>query len=216
MRLAGFSSHGKSLMRLGIFGGTFDPPHIGHLILAEEARSQLDLARVLWVLTPNPPHKIGQAITALEDRLALLKAALADDPDFELSEVDLQRPPPHYAVDTMRLVGNQYPGAQLVYLMGSDSLADLPRWHRPQEFVLACDGIGVMPRPGKLADIDQLEALLPGIRQRVQLIDAPRLDISSSLLRQRMAAGLPFRYYLAPAVYQLIKERALYGVNSLV
>src|SRR4030042_4938152 len=102
-------------MRLGIFGGTFDPPHVGHLILADEARVQLGLERVLWVLTPNPPHKMDQAITPLVDRLDMLRAALGDALHFELSRVDIDRPPPHYAVDTVRLLRRHHPDDTLVY-----------------------------------------------------------------------------------------------------
>src|SRR5512134_3010613 len=104
-------------MRLGIFGGTFDPPHLGHLILAAEAQAQLGLERILWVLTPFPPHKTDQQVTSLGDRLDLLAAALDDDPAFELCRVDIDRPPPHYAVDTVGLLHAQYPQARLVYLM---------------------------------------------------------------------------------------------------
>lgn len=119
-------------MRLGIFGGTFDPPHIGHLILAAEALAQLELDRVLWVLTPNPPHKTRRSLTPVALRYELLRAAFEADPAFVISWVDLDRPPPHYAVDTMRLLRQDHPRDRLVYLMGSDSLDDLPLWHMAQ------------------------------------------------------------------------------------
>ena len=98
-------------MRLGIFGGTFDPPHVGHLILATEAQYQLRLERVLWVLTPCPPHKAGQSISSVDERFELLYASLEGNPDFELSRADLDRPPPHYAVDTVELLRKAYPAA---------------------------------------------------------------------------------------------------------
>ena len=107
-------------MRLGVFGGTFDPPHIGHLILAAEALDQLQLDKVLWLLTPFPPHKISQSITPLLQRLQMLQAALVDEPRFELSRLDIDRPPLHYAVDTLALLRQNVPSAQLVYLMGED------------------------------------------------------------------------------------------------
>jgi len=198
------------LTRLGIFGGTFDPPHLGHLILAAEAQAQLGLERVLWVLTPFPPHKTGQDVTPLADRLDLLAAALDDDPAFELCRVDIDRPPPHYAVDTVGLLRALYPQAHLVYLIGGDSLSDLPLWHRPADFILACDEIGVMLRPGHVMDLDVLEARLPGLRLRTRLIRAPLLEISSSDLRRKIAQGRPFRYYLPQPVYQLISDRLLY------
>jgi nicotinate-nucleotide adenylyltransferase len=197
-------------MRLGIFGGTFDPPHLGHLILASEAQAQLGLAQVLWVLTPFPPHKAGQDVTPLADRLDLLAAALEDDPAFELCRVDIDRPPPHFAVDTVNMLHAQYPQARLVYLIGGDSLSDLPTWHRPADFILACDEIGVMLRPGHAMDLDVLDARLPGLRQRARLIRAPLLEISSSDLRRRISQGRPYRYFLPPPVYQLIDTRHLY------
>ena len=197
-------------MRLGIFGGTFDPPHIGHLILAAEARLQLSLDRLLWVLTPCPPHKAGQPITPVADRWELLQLALNSDQDFELSRVDIDRQPPHFAVETVELLRRANPGAILVYLMGGDSLSDLPHWHQPQAFVLACDELGVMRRPSRQIDLASLEAVLPGLTARVRFIDAPLLEISSSRIRQKIAEGLPYRYYLPPPVYQRIQERNLY------
>lgn len=197
-------------MRLGVFGGTFDPPHLGHLILAAEAHAQLGLERVLWVLTPYPPHKAEQPITPLADRLDLLLAALDDDPIFELSRVDIDRPPPHYALDTMNLLRAQYPQAMLVYLMGGDSLVDLPLWHRPVDFVHACDEIGVMLRPGHAIDLDVMEARLPGLRRRTRLVRAPLLEISSSDVRSRIAQGRPYRYLLPDSVYRLVADRQLY------
>ena len=209
-------SHGKrgrrltDKMRLGIFGGTFDPPHVGHLILATEAQYRLKLERVLWVLTPYPPHKAGQSISPVDERFELLSASLAGNPDFELSRIDLDRSPPHYAVDTVELLHKTYPAAQLVYLMGGDSLGDLPNWHAPQAFVRACDEIGVMQRPGREYDLPDLEVRLPGLTERVRFIDAPLLEISSSQLRRRMAEGEACRYYFLPSVYELIQERGLY------
>jgi nicotinate-nucleotide adenylyltransferase len=197
-------------MRLGIFGGTFDPPHLGHLILAAEAHAQLGLERVLWVLTPVPPHKTDQQITPLADRLDLLSAALDGDPNFELCRVDIDRPPPHYAVDTVELLRTQNPQARLIYLMGGDSLSDLPLWHRPNDFIRACDEIGVMLRPGHAINLDILDARLPGLRARARLVHAPLLEISSSDLRRRVAQGKPFRYFLQEPVYQLILARRLY------
>ena len=197
-------------MRLGIFGGTFDPPHVGHLILAAEASAQLGLERVLWVLTPYPPHKVNQPITSLEDRLDLLMSALDDDPAFELSRVDIDRPAPHYAVDTLTLLREQYPQAVLVYLMGGDSLVDLPLWHRPGDFVHSCDEIGVMLRPGHAMNLDILEARLPGLRARARLVRAPLLEISSSDVRRRIAQGQPYRYLLPDSVYQMVNDRHLY------
>lgn len=198
------------MARLGVFGGTFDPPHLGHLILAGEALDQLGLDRLLWVVTPDPPHKQGRSITRLSDRLALVETAIADEPAFTLSRVEIDRPGPHYALDTVRLLHDRHPGDELVYLMGGDSLVDLPDWHRPRELVKACDALGVMRRPEEVIDLAELEGQLPGLTSKVRFIDAPLLEISSSDLRERAAAGRPIRYYLPSGVFDLIQRRGLY------
>jgi nicotinate-nucleotide adenylyltransferase len=197
-------------MRLGVFGGTFDPPHLGHLILAAEARSQLELDRLLWVLTPYPPHKQNQSVSSLEQRLALVEAALAPDITFDLSRVEIDRPGPHYAADTIELLKQEYPDADIYYLIGGDSLHDLPTWHEPQRFLGQIAGLGVMRRPGDYINPTVLERALPGIDHKLLMIHAPLMEISSSELRQRIASGKPFRYYLPPAVYDLIVERGYY------
>jgi nicotinate-nucleotide adenylyltransferase len=196
--------------RLGIFGGTFDPPHLAHLILAAEASYQLNLELVLWILTPYPPHKEGRPITPLRYRLEMIEAALASDPIFQLSRVDIDRSAPHYAVDTMNILKESYPQATLIYLMGGDSLRDLPLWKRPKEFLDACHGLGVIRRPGDLVDLPALETRLPGLSRKVQFVEAPLLEISATQIRQRVASGQPFRYFLPPAVYRIIQEHQLY------
>lgn len=198
------------ITRIGIFGGTFDPPHNGHLALAHAARQVLGLDSVLWVLTSQPPHKRGLPITPLADRLDMLQAAIANRPEFQLSRVDMQRPPPHYAVDTVRLLRQQFPDSVLIYLMGSDSLRDLPQWHTPQAFLDVCDALGVMRRPGATDHLDDLKNTLQGIRTKVQFVEAPLMDIASSTLRQRIAAGLPVHEYIPSAVGQIIRARQLY------
>jgi nicotinate-nucleotide adenylyltransferase len=196
--------------KLGVFGGTFDPPHLAHLILAAEAQSQLGLSQVLWVLTPNPPHKHGEQISPLAVRLQMLQAALLDAPNFELSRVDIDRPPPHFAVDTLHRLAEQHPQAELIYLMGGDSLGDLAGWYCPQDFVQACDGIAVLLRPGPAPDLAALEAVLPGLTSKVAFIHAPMMEISSSLIRQRVRAGRPVRYFLPPKVYNILVAEHLY------
>lgn len=199
-----------SPLRLGVFGGTFDPPHHAHRILASEALEQLKLARVLWVLTPNPPHKTDANITPLEHRLAMLQAALEGEDRFELSRVDIQRPPPHFALGTILALRRQYPQACLVFLMGGDSLHDLPKWHEPQAFLEACDELGVMRRASNNLDLEALEAALPGLKMKLRWIDTPLLEISASWVRQRVSAGNTYRYYVPEAVYQVIEANGLY------
>jgi nicotinate-nucleotide adenylyltransferase len=200
------------MQTIGIFGGTFDPPHLGHLILSAEAHFQFGLDRLLWVLTPDPPHKQGQAITPLKHRLAMVKLAIAGNPQFELSTVELNRSGPQYALETLNILAGQNPGSNLIYLMGGDSLRDLPTWHRPVEFVSACHLIGVMHRPGAAFDLPELEKILPGLTFKVRFAEAPLIDISACDIRKRVAEWRPFRYFLSPEVYTYISDHALYRV----
>lgn len=196
--------------RIGLFGGTFDPPHIGHLILAGEAASQFQLRRLLWVLTPDPPHKLDNPITPLEHRLPMLQSAIADNPLFELSRLELDRPGPHYTVDTVKLLAKQEANAEIYLLIGGDSLWELPTWCLPADLVAAVSKIGVMRRPGDFTDLSALEAKLPGITDKVHFIDALLQPVSSSELRRRIAAGEMYRYYLPPSVYEYIETHRLY------
>ncbi len=196
--------------RIGVFGGTFDPPHLGHLILASEARAQLRLDRLLWVLTSVPPHKLGQPISPVEDRLAMLRLSIADQPGFQVSLVDINRPGPHYTADTVRILARDNADATLVLLLGGDSLHDLTTWHEPARLVAESGEIGVMRRPGALIDLGTLEKELPGLTAKVRFVDAPLLDISSHDIRERVAEGLPFRFYVAKGVYDYILENGLY------
>ncbi len=199
-----------SRKRFGVFGGTFDPPHIGHLILATEACKELSFDRLLWVLTPIPPHKLDQSITSLEHRLGMLELAISDEPNFELSSIEVDRPGPHYTVDTMKLLANQYPSADLTLLIGGDSLRDLPTWHRPADLVSACHEIGVIRRPDDSVDLSAWEQKVPDTQTKVRFVDAPLLDISSRAIRRRIREKLPFRYYLTPSVYKYILKHNLY------
>jgi nicotinate-nucleotide adenylyltransferase len=195
---------------IGVFGGTFDPPHLGHLILAAEAYDQLGLDRLLWVLTPDPPHKQGQHISQAEVRLQLVHAAICDNPHFELSRIDLDRPGPHYAVDTVRLLSKDFPATEMIYLIGGDSLHDLPTWRLPLELVEEVDAFGVMRRPGDAVDLTHLEQALPGLSEKVRFVDAPLLEISASQIRQRIRTGRPFRYFLPQSVYEIVAGSSLY------
>jgi nicotinate-nucleotide adenylyltransferase len=145
-----------------------------------------------------------------EARFEMVRLATVEDPGFEISRVDIDRPGPHYAVDTMGILAQQFPGAELFYLIGGDSLHDLPTWHQPRQFLQACGGLGVMRRPGDSINLDALESVLPGVSTRVHFITTPLLEISSTDIRERIASGHPFRYYLTPAVYQYILKTKLY------
>lgn len=197
-------------MRIGIFGGTFDPPHIGHQILAGEALDQLKLDQVIWVLTPDSPHKKLQKITNLTDRLRMVELAIADNPGFILSRIDIDRQPPHYAVDTLQLLHDTAPNDEFFYVMGWDSLNDLPTWHNPADFVSLCQGIAVMLRQGEDLDISNVEAEIPGLGLKLHLLKTPTIEISGSDIRTRVKKGKQFRYFVPENVYQYILENHLY------
>lgn len=196
--------------RIGIFGGTFDPPHLGHLILSCEIYSQLKLNRLLWVLTPDPPHKQERTITPLVHRQRMVELAIEDNPNFELSLVEAERPGPHYSVETVQIIRERNPDTEIVYLMGGDSLRQLTTWHRPVDFVEACDEIGVMRRPEDAIDVASVDNAVAGLKSKLRFVDAPLLEIASREIRRRTREGLPCRYYLPSAVYAYIQEEGLY------
>jgi nicotinate-nucleotide adenylyltransferase len=197
-------------MRIGIFGGTFDPPHIGHQILAAEALEQLELDKVFWLPTPFPPHKKLEKITPLIHRLRMVELVVDGDPEFVLSKVDIERKPPHYAVDTMALLHNQAPDDDYFYLMGLDSLNDLLTWHRPTDFVDLCKGIGVMYRQGEVLETAKLEKEITGIGAKVYYLKTPIIEISASDIRFRAESGKQFRYFVPEKIYRYIVENQLY------
>ena len=197
--------------RIGIFGGTFDPPHLGHMILASEALYQLNLDKVLFMLSPDPPHKRNLEKSDIQDRLTMLQKMIAKDASLGITTVDIDRPGPHYTVDSMRLLHQAHPHATLVYLMGADSLQSLYKvWYKADEFVNLCDQIGVMKRPDTQLNTKGLEAHYPGITQKIRLIDAPLLEISSSEIRDRIQNGGHYRYYLDEAVYEYLNSNPVY------
>lgn len=195
---------------IGVFGGTFDPPHLGHLILADEGAAEMGLTRVLWVVTADPPHKPDRPISPAEARVEMVERAIGDDPVFELSHADLDRPPPHYAVDTLAWLREHGESGPFAYLMGSDSLVDLPTWHEPRRFVASCDWIGVLRRPGARVDWAPLDEQLPELRSKVQFFDAPFVGISGHEIRARVAADRPYRFLVLPRVAEVILQRGLY------
>ncbi|MCZ7545926.1 MAG: nicotinate-nucleotide adenylyltransferase [Anaerolineae bacterium] len=195
---------------MGIFGGTFDPPHLGHLVLAETCADALALAHVLWTPAADPPHKRDLAITLAAQRVAMVEAAIAGNPRFALSRVDLERPGPHYSVDMVRIVAAQYPpGTPLYFLIGGDSLRDLPTWHEPAR-LLECCWLAVMRRPGDNVDTGALEDQLPGLAARLRVIDAPLIEISGSEIRRRVRDGQSIRYRVPDRVAAYIAREGLY------
>lgn len=194
--------------RLGILGGTFDPPHNAHRTLAERALRQLPLARVLWVLTPDPPHK-DDRVTPYPLRLEMLQAAIKGNPLFELSEIEAERPGPHYMVDTLRIFHQRNPGMEYTLLLGGDSLRDMLRWHRPKQIIRLCT-LAVLRRPGTRVGMGRLEKFVPGISRRTVFIDAPPMEISSTNIRRLVKQGKDIAGQVPPAVEEIILRNGLY------
>ncbi len=195
--------------RIGILGGTFDPPHIGHLILAQHALDAIGLSQLLFVPAADPPHKQQEDKAPVEDRLAMLNCAIMDNPQFAISRIDIDRPGPHYSVDMVRLLQDDYPKAELFFVMGGDSLRDLPKWHHPHELIRLCN-IAVMRRPQSAISRDMHHDALPELAERLTIVDAPLIDISSTAIVARCAAGKSIRYLVPDAVLAYIKDHQLY------
>jgi nicotinate-nucleotide adenylyltransferase len=197
-------------MRLGVLGGTFDPIHFAHLAIAEEARTQLGLESVVFVPAGQPPHKPGRAISRARHRLAMLELALASNPHFITSRVDLERPGPCYTVDTLALLREEWgPEVELHLIVGADSLREMHTWYQPKR-IIDLARLVVAPRPGSPLDLPRLGKSLPGLSRRVRIIQAPLLEISGTDLRQRVREGRSIKYYLPDEVEAHILRHGLY------
>jgi len=197
-------------VRIGILGGTFDPPHIGHLILAEEAWALLELDRIYLVPAGDPPHKQGEPLSAAYHRRRMVELAIADNAHFLLSTVDIDRPGPHYTIDMMRLLRDAHPsGTELYFLMGLDSLVDLPGWHQADRLIANCQLVA-LSRYGFAVDWEKLEAELPGVSERVVQLPMLELEVSSNVIQERVREGHPIRYQVLRAVEAYIREHGLY------
>jgi nicotinate-nucleotide adenylyltransferase len=206
--------HMRASAKYGILGGTFDPPHIGHLALAQEAVARLGLDRVWFLPAADPPHKRGRVGASAHDRAAMVELAIAGDERFGLDRADLDRPGPSYTVDTLDFLRARWgPEAWIGFIIGWDMLLYLPKWHDPAGVLARLDALIVARRPGTQDEADaitRLEAQLPGLRERLTPLDAPQLEISSTWLRERVAAGLPVRYLTPDPVCAYISQRGLY------
>ena len=196
------------MRRIGLFGGTFDPPHLGHLVLAEWARTRLRLDRVVFVPAGTPPHKRGRRLTDAALRLVLTQLAVRGNPAFTVSGFEARRKGPSFTVDTLRHFHARQPGARFYLLMGADSLADFPDWHEPAEIARLAKLV-VAARTGAAEAFGH--ALLPAsARGRVVLLDNPLVAISSSALRARARAGRSLRYLVPDAVAAYVARHRLY------
>ncbi len=195
--------------RIGLFGGTFDPPHLGHLILASVTADALALDAVWFVPAGEPPHKQRRAITPIAHRLEMVRLALASNPLFHLSRLDVDRPGPHFTADMVALAQAQQPTAELFFLMGGDSLGDLPHWHEPERLLRLCR-LAVFRRPEPLIDMDRLETALPGVRECVTFVEGPSIGLSGTMIGARVRAGQSIRYLVPDAVGEYIAVHGLY------
>ncbi len=198
-------------MNIGVLGGNFDPIHIGHLIVAEEARTRLNLAEVLFVPAGQPWLKPNSPILAAEHRVQMVRLAIADKPYFKLSTMEIERAGPSYTVDTIaELQGQLGAGDELFFILGWDSLAQLPLWKEPSRLIKMCRLVAV-PRPGCSApDLKSLEAAIPGLSQSLIVLDKPQIDISASEIRNRVAQGLSIRHLVPEPVDEYIRQHKLY------
>jgi nicotinate-nucleotide adenylyltransferase len=196
-------------VKLGLLGGTFNPPHIGHLVCAQQALAQLELDRILFVPVHEPPHKGVEADPGVEHRVELCRRAVAGSDRFEVSLVEAEVPGPSYTVDTLRRLHERCPGDDLTFIVGGDMALSLPTWREPAA-VLELAELGVAEREGvRRADIAER---LSGLgADRVRFFDMPRLDVSSSLIRRFVAAGRPIRYLVPDGVAAYIAESGMYA-----
>ena len=199
-------------MRVGLLGGTFNPPHVGHLVCAQDAWAQLDLDRVLLLPVHTPPHKEVDGDPGVAQRVALCEAAVAGDPRLGVSRAEADVPGRSYTVDTLSRLHDACPEDQLTFIVGGDMASTLPEWREP-EAILALATLGVAARQGVGREqvLEHLARELPGSADRIRFFDMPRIDVSSSLVRRRVAAGRPVRYLVPDAVADHIEREGLYA-----
>ena len=202
--------------KIGVLGGTFDPIHLGHLIVAEDIRQKLGLGEVLFVPAGRPWLKLKeeQPISVAEHRLAMVRLAIASNPYFKVSTLEIDRPGLSYSIDTvLELKAKLGAGAEIYFIVGPDALAELHRWKNPGRLVEICQVVGI-GRPGHAqTDLHILESSIPGVSQRIMLVDVPQIDISSTEIRKRVAQGLSIRYLVPEAVEKYIVEHRLYRTS---
>ncbi|MEM9951048.1 MAG: nicotinate-nucleotide adenylyltransferase [Chloroflexota bacterium] len=202
------------MRRIGILGGTFDPPHIGHLLLAETAREALHLDQVLFVPVGVQPLKLDIR-SDVDHRLEMVKLAIADNPYFAISYVDIEREGPHYTADTLPLIQSDYPDAQLYFLMGGDSLRDFPKWTRP-EAIIDVAKLAVMRRSDEDITADMHDDIISNLSKQIEMVDTPLLSIwmSSSHIVERIQQKKSIRYLVQDTVLNYIHAHNLYTVES--
>jgi nicotinate-nucleotide adenylyltransferase len=197
-------------LRVGILGGAFNPPHIGHLVCAQEAFVQLELDRVLFVPFGDPPHRSLDQDPGPEARVEMCERAISGDERFELSRIEIDREGPSYTVDTLRELAGE---DELVLILGGDQAANLARWHEPEE-VLALATVAAVERTGFSRNAIAVKTASVRGARRIGFFDMPRIGVSSSFVRRRASEGLPIRYYVPDAVAEYIADHGLYGAPA--
>ncbi|MFN0074581.1 MAG: nicotinate-nucleotide adenylyltransferase [Chloroflexota bacterium] len=196
---------------VGAMGGTFDPPHYGHLVGAQEACALLGLDHVLFVPTGQPPHKLGEPVSSVEHRVRMTELAIGENSSFRLSRADLDQRGPSYTVQLIpRLLQEIGAGVEIVFLIGMDSLRDLASWREPEAILKQCRLVAFSRPNYQPVNLDELEQAVPGARDRVIILRTPGVDISSTELRGRVIRHLPIRYLVPPGVESYIREHELY------
>ena len=195
--------------RIGVLGGTFDPVHNGHLYIADALRTALDLERIVWVPAGRPPHKSDQIVSRDQDRLAMLDLALAGSTSDEISTIDLERSGPSYTADTLEILAERFRPARLFFLMGEDSLRDLPTWHDPERILRVAE-LAVAARPGVDADLESVVRQVPAVRKRVHVVPTEEIAISSSEIRRRVGENQSVQDLVPATVEAYIRDRGLY------
>jgi nicotinate-nucleotide adenylyltransferase len=196
-------------MNIGIFGGTFDPPHVGHLVIADQAMTQLKLDEVWFMPAGQPPHKLNNHVSEAEHRVAMTQLAIAGHAGFKLSTFDIDRPGPHYSAIAIEMLEQQHPQHDWCFVMGADSLEDLPRWYEPKRLIAQAT-LAVAGRPSARPDLHDLEQAIPGLSARVRWVEAPLVDLSSTQLRAMVRAGASLRYLVPDPVVEYIHQHRLY------
>jgi nicotinate-nucleotide adenylyltransferase len=197
-------------MKIGVLGGTFDPIHLGHLRVADEVSASLTLDEVIFMPAGQPWLKADNAISPAEHRLEMIRLALAGRDNFKLSTMEIERPGPTYTVDTMSELGRQLGSEELFFILGWDNLSQLPQWHEPSRLIELCQLVAVPRVDFPPPDLASLEATIPGLKQRVILLNAPRIDINASEIRRMVAQGLSIHNLVPEAVEGYIKRNKLY------
>ncbi|WP_240983213.1 nicotinate-nucleotide adenylyltransferase [Acididesulfobacillus acetoxydans] len=205
---------GGKVYRLGVMGGTFDPIHYGHLVAAETARIEFRLRQVLFVPTGNPPHKQEKKISPGELRFEMVRRAVADNPNFSLSRLEIERQGPSYTIDTLRILRKDHPESDLYFITGTDALREIFFWHEAAEILKLTNFVAVS-RPGYEARdfLEQARKEHPEAQGRISLLEVPALAISSTDVRARVGRGQSIRYLLPEAVRRFIEEKALYRMT---